>query len=571
MHVLILATDEQRTLPPLSTTLPGPLIPVVGRPVLATTIEILARAGQKQILVSLYERGGQIAAYFGGGRRWGVDIQYLTQRQAWGSAGALRFAGGLLHTTTLVLPGAALLDLDVDEALAFHRAHGGMVTAIVHAPFPGSQAPLVRMTADGRLCESDVSDVAAHGQLTGAYLIEPAVLGYIAQHGVSDIACDLIPAIIAAGEHVYAYQFCGYWNPMDSLAAFQEAQEVYLESAYRQQAPERFDSAARATVRFPSLEARQVAPGIWVGHNHLIHPSARLAPPIYIGPNSWIGREVELGPMAVIGANVVIDDEATVCHSTVLEGTYVGRLVCAEQRILTPGTISDPETTATTQVVDPFLLGRVGDVVTSRGIWRRLTSMLAVPLLIVLLSPLLALVALCASIGSGGRPLVRTPRIGRRVAANGEVQTFQMLQFQTRRPGGTYTPFGRLLESWELEHLPSLFNVLTGDMALVGVKPLRPEEYVQLTEDWQQRRDECPAGFTGLWFLQTSASSSLDTVIITDVYYTATKTWLGDLHILLQTPAAWFQRRIRDGRQHSPLEVVGYPGYDDRLRGTHAD
>ena len=61
-----------------------------------------------------------------------------------------------------------------------------------------------------------------------------------------------------------------------------------------------------------SLEARQIAEGIWVGHNHVIHPSARLAPPVYIGDNCQIGRNVELGPNVALGKNVIIDDEATI-------------------------------------------------------------------------------------------------------------------------------------------------------------------------------------------------------------------------------------------------------------------
>lgn len=571
MNVLILATDEHRTLAPLSDTLPGPMMPVVDRPVMATSLEILARAGQKQILVSLLERGDQIATYFGNGQRWGVDIRYLTQRQALGSAGALRSAGDLFSSTLLVLPGAALVDLDVAEALAFHRAHGGIATAIVHAPFPGSRAPLVGVAADGRLLGSDGDVAAAHAHLTGAYIFEPAVLQHLPRHGASDIVRDLLPALMASSERVYGYHMQGYWNPMDSLAAFQDAQEVYLSSAFHACTPDLAPAEGRAVVRFPSIEAHQIAPGIWGGHNHAIHPSAKLTPPIYVGANSWVGREVELGPLAVIGASVMVDDEATVVQSTVLDKTYLGRLVYARRRILQADTISDPQEDVTVRVADPFLLAPIGATASARGVFRRLGGLLAALLLIIVLSPLLVLLGVLASFGSAGRPITRSPRVGHRLPGQSEPHTFQLLQFQTRRPGGEYTPFGRLLEAWALQHLPALFNVLLGDMALVGVKPLRPDEYAALDEAWHQRRNESPAGFTGLWFIRTNRNSDLDTVIVTDVYYTATQSWYNDLRILLSTPGAWLRRCRHHNPPERPAEEPDYAFQLERIRKMYTD
>src|SRR5215211_1192607 len=134
MHVLLLATDEQPKLRHLTEALPTPLVPIVNRPVMAVAMEILARAGCKNLFVSLCNRGGSIASHFGNGSRWGVQIEYLTQREGWGSAGALAWASQLLTETVLVLPADSIIDLDIDSALAFHRAHGGLATMVLHEP-----------------------------------------------------------------------------------------------------------------------------------------------------------------------------------------------------------------------------------------------------------------------------------------------------------------------------------------------------------------------------------------------------------------------------------------------------
>lgn len=557
MQAIILATDEQRTLSPLTDTLPGPMLPIVDRPVMARTVEILARAGQKQILMSLYERGGQIAAYFGSGRRWGVEIKYVTQRQALGTAGALRWASGLLRETLLVLPGDSICDFDLEAALHFHRSRGAAATAILHAPRPGAAAPAASLDAEGRLQGfGETSTGGDELQFTGALILEPDLLHQIPATGNYDIVTGLLPALIAGGEELYGYKTDGYWNPLDSLEAYQEAQEVCLYSAFYQQAPEQASGGPAARLRFPSLEARPIAPGIWVGRDHSIHPTVKLAAPVHIGHNNWIGREVELASGTVLGSNVVIDDEATVNRSTVLSNVYVGRLVRIEHKIVAADSISDPATGATTRVVDPFLIARVGAAAEGRSPLRRLVSGAVALGLIVALSPCLLLVGLLTTLVTGGRMFVREPRVGQRAGGTStSLITFQVTRFRTRRGDGSFVPFGHLLERWELHRLPELFHVLSGDLALVGVKPLRPDEAARLTEEWHQRRHDAPAGLTGLWYLQTDILSELDTVIVTDVYYAATRSLRGDMLILLQTPGAWLRKRHRPGESASLVQA----------------
>jgi NDP-sugar pyrophosphorylase family protein len=543
MQAIILATDEERKLPPLTDTTPGPLIPVLDRPAMAMTVEILARAGLKRIMVSLFNHGGPIAAYFGSGKRWGVDLEFVTQRESWGSAGSLKWAARMLSETFIVLPGDALIDLDVETALAFHQAHGGSATAILHAPVPGGRAPLLHLNADSQLDTEGIALCA-----TGAFIFEPSVLGHIPSRSQFDILSQLIPTMAAAREPVYGYQMAGYWSPLDSLACFQEAQQVVLYSAFKEKAPDKAAEGPTATVRYPSLSSRQIVPGVWVGLNYSIHPTVKIAAPVYIGENSYIGREVELGAGTVIGSNVVIDDEATISGSTIISETYVGQLLNVKNRIVCPTSISDPESGETTAVVDPFLLSRVGTQ--SEGPnqpARVLGSMVAITLLVIF-SPLLLVLWILALIGSGGRPLMRNARLGQRIIRQDGtpgLYNFSLFSFQTRRQNGGYIFGGRSMERWELNRLPELFNVLRGDLALVGVKPLRPEDVSYLSEEWHQKRHDFPAGLTGLWYQDTEPNSDLDTVIIADIYYAATRTWRSDLLLFLRTPSIWARRHFR--------------------------
>ncbi|ABY34701.1 MAG TPA: nucleotidyl transferase [Chloroflexus aurantiacus] len=540
----IIATAEERRLAPLTDVAPDVLLPIVDRPVMATTIEILARAGIKRILIALHEQSAPITAVFGSGRRWGVDIEYVSLNEAWADGGALRWAAPLIHETCLVIPGNAIIDVAIEAALDHHQRQGALLTAITHQPHPHQATPYAVVAADGQIgavLETPTgADVVA---LTGAYIVEPALIEHIPLRSRCVIATDLLPRLIAGQTPVQNFTFSGYWNPLTTLTDYYAAQQVFLYSAYRALDPNLTDGPAD-TVRYPSLSGRKIAPGIWVGRNDSIHPSVRIAPPLYIGDNCWIGREAELGTGTVIGSGCMVDDEATVTASIVWSDTYVGQLVNLNQRIVYPGMIVDPDTGEQTAIVDAFLIGRVSAVTASVGRFASFLNRLAALLLLILLSPLFLLTGILAALGSGGRPLVGVARIGERIIlpdGHMTLRPFTLWRWHTRHADGRYRWFGRWLETYELHRLPELLSVLRGDLQLVGVKPLTPNEAALLNEEWQQRRHDVPPGVTGLWYVQAS-SDDLDTVIIADVYYSATRSWRRDLDLLVRTPVAWLRR-----------------------------
>jgi NDP-sugar pyrophosphorylase family protein len=545
MQVILLATDEAMQLRPFGNRLPAPLAPIANRPVIARAIEILARAGIKQVMVSLCHNSGSVMSRLGDGGRWGIQIEYLIQREGLGTAGALRWAAPRLSETCLVLPADAILDLDIDDALAYHRSHGGAATAILHSPVGGRLANPVRCDSRGRVLGADGEAHDARTLCdTGAYIFEPHVVQLIPFGQRYDCYGQLLPALLAAGQRAYGYTMQGYWNPLDSFQAYQEAQQVFLYSAYT--VAGRAASADIPRVRYPSIEGRQIAPGIWVGANHAIHPGALLAPPVLIGADCRVGREVELGPVVVLGAGVVIDDGATIQHSTVLENTYVGRLVNGTNRIISKSTLIDPDTSMSAEVVDTFLLSEIKAPEGAARLNRLMQRSIALLVLLLGLPPMLAIgIILWLTLG---RPILRrTPCVGRRVTPRvpaNEPETFELYAFRTQRTDETSGAFGRWLRRWELDRLPALWHVVAGDIALVGTRPLTPAEATKLREVWHHKRHECPTGFTGLWYVQADDESDLEAILVADAYYAATHTWRADLRLLWRTPIAWL-RRVR--------------------------
>jgi len=104
------------------------------------------------------------------------------------------------------------------------------------------------------------------------------------------------------------------------------------------------------------------------------------------------------------------------------------------------------------------------------------------------------------------------------------------------------TPIGDLLRKTSIDEIPQLFNVLKGDMSLVGPRPCLPYEYA-VYDDWHKRRVAVLPGCTGLWQVSSRSEVGFDDMVLLDLYYNDNMSpWL-DLQLILKTiPAMIFGR-----------------------------
>ena len=103
------------------------------------------------------------------------------------------------------------------------------------------------------------------------------------------------------------------------------------------------------------------------------------------------------------------------------------------------------------------------------------------------------------------------------------------------------TPVGRFLRRWSLDELPQLFNVIRGEMSLVGPRPLPQRDYERL-EDWHRKRYLVLPGMTGLWQVSGRSELDFDELVRLDFLYLERWSVFLDLSILLKTIPAVFRR-----------------------------
>jgi NDP-sugar pyrophosphorylase family protein len=545
VQTLLLATGEKPKLRPLTDDLPPAMLPVGHQPVMAHMVELLAVQGFKRQVVCLHYRAEKIEAYFGTGQRWGVSLEYVIQRDALGTAGAVKWAARQLTETFVVLPADVIVELDLIELLSEHRHRGSLATRVVRRPgtkliSPGRNGSKPPASVE----EGDCPDARP----LGIYVFEPEVLDLIPPLTRYDIEAQLLPALRAAGQPVGAFEQHGYWNELATFQQYQAAQRDYLN---------RLETAGDAAERqtFPwrsSVRGRRVERGIWVGHNNAIHPSVRLAEPVLIGKNCRIGRGVELGPNAVLGANVVVDDEATVRDSLVLDNTYVGKLVKIENRLAAGNLLVDVATSDYVRVADTFWLGETPQTL-SDSVGRRLRDLLVALVIGLLLLPAALVwgVILWLSQGQVLTGVALAPRYSS--AGSEPAPPRRLWRFSSSERTAWAARLSRWQAGLEIDRWPELWSVITGDLALVGTKPVTAAEAAQTdggaASDALAGRSQpaCEPGFTGLWYVQTGREADRDEIRIADAYYAATWSWRSDWQILARTPAAWMRRVRQEG------------------------
>jgi lipopolysaccharide/colanic/teichoic acid biosynthesis glycosyltransferase len=194
---------------------------------------------------------------------------------------------------------------------------------------------------------------------------------------------------------------------------------------------------------------------------------------------------------------------------------------------------------------------------------KRLVDLVGAAAGLVLLAPLLAVMAVAVKLTSPGPAIFRSERVGR------YGRRFRMYKFRTMLDGNDsraheqylrahirdgrpaeitesgvriykprndprVTPLGAWLRKLSLDELPQLYNVLRGEMSLVGPRPCLPYEW-DLYQPWQRRRLDVKPGCTGLWQVTGRSRVRFEDMVMLDLVYAHNSTLLGDFKLIAQT------------------------------------
>lgn len=327
MKAMILAAGKGTRVRPLTYDLPKPMIPVLGKPVMAYLIEHLRKHGVTEIMVNVSHLHEKIEEYFGEGEQFGVQIGYSFEGYTKedgevvavpiGSAGGMKKIqefGGFFDDTTIVLCGDALIDLDLKAALLEHRRKGAMASVITkEVPWDKvSSYGVVVTDKNGRITQFQEKpkqeEALSNFISTGIYIFEPEVIDLIPSGVEFDIGSQLFPLLAEKGMPFYAQGRPFNWLDIGSVSDYWEVLQNVL----------------TGEVNHMDVPGIQIEPGLWTGLNTSIDwRGTTIKGPVYIGS----GVKIEAGATIIgptwIGHGSHICEGAEVVRSVLFEYTRV--------------------------------------------------------------------------------------------------------------------------------------------------------------------------------------------------------------------------------------------------------
>jgi mannose-1-phosphate guanylyltransferase/phosphomannomutase len=250
--------------------------------------------------------------YFQDGSDFGVQMTYAVEEdQPLGTAGCVKNIAELLDETFLVISGDSITDFDLTAAIEFHKSKKSKATLVLtRVPNPVEFGVVItdEQSRIRRFLEKpSTSEIFSDTVNTGTYILEPSVLDYLPVNQECDFSKDLFPLLLEKDEPMYGYIAEGYWCDVGHLDAYREAQydglhqKVKLDYAYPEQTP-----------------------GLWVGQNTHIDPTAKIETPVIIGNNCRIGPRVHIEAGTVIGDNVTVSADADLKRPILWNGAIIG-------------------------------------------------------------------------------------------------------------------------------------------------------------------------------------------------------------------------------------------------------
>lgn len=222
LQAVIMAGGFGTRLRPLTDHIPKPMLSVGGKPLMERTIESLQKAGIHRINVTTHFMPEKIIQHFGGGQRFGVELNYVSEEQPLGTAGALRLISEV-DEPLLVMNGDILTNIDFRSLVRFHRERKAKLTIAVRQY--EMQVPYGVVEArDGCVTELREKPRITFLVNAGIYLLEPSVLKHIPIEGRYDMT-DLINSLLSSGETVVGFPVMEYWLDIGKHDDFQKAQE----------------------------------------------------------------------------------------------------------------------------------------------------------------------------------------------------------------------------------------------------------------------------------------------------------------------------------------------------------
>ena len=322
MRALMLAGGKGTRLRPLTVYTPKPIVPVVNRPFLTYQLALLRKAGITDVTLSLSYQPDKIEDVLGDGSEFGVDLRFVTESTALGTAGAVAFALESKGEPVVVLNGDILTTLDIAKMVEFHNERKDSITIALARVADPSKYGLVKMEDNlsvESFIEKPVNSIPTDANTinAGIYILEPDALKLIPKAAPSSFEYEVFPKALESKLGFSGYVLDNaYWQDIGTPSSYLDANLAVLSGSAGFEPVESSDDLETSPTAY--IDSSSV-----LGEGCVVKPNARITNSV-LGPGVHVEEKVEI-ENSVIWAHTRISTFAKVRNSVVGKGCHIGK------------------------------------------------------------------------------------------------------------------------------------------------------------------------------------------------------------------------------------------------------
>jgi len=226
MRAMILAAGRGERVRPLSDTIPKPLFPVGGHPLIAYPLGLLKAAGITEIIVNVHHLADQIEQTLRSCESMGLNIAFSRERSLLETGGGIAHAHQLIGDQPFIVINADILcDIDLRVLIDDHIRSGSVSTMVLRKNTDPSTIPVVEWDPVNRHVLDIRGEIGARTRhscptmFTGIHVMDPTVFEYIMPRRESIIDGFYLPAL-RERRHIHGYFHMGYWADLGTLEQY---------------------------------------------------------------------------------------------------------------------------------------------------------------------------------------------------------------------------------------------------------------------------------------------------------------------------------------------------------------
>ncbi len=331
MKAVVLAGGFGTRIKPLTYSLPKPMLPLAGKPILEHVVDFLKNHEITDLIFLLYFQPEVIKNYFGDGSAFGVRISYAIPSEDYGTAGAVKFASEHLKGDEpfLVTSGDLLTDVDLRSLVEFHKNKNAMVTIGLTSVTDPLQFGIIITDNNGKVVKflekPGWGEVFSDSINAGIYVMDPAVFDYIPGKQPFDFSHDLFPRLLSEEKPIFGFSLRGYWRDVGDATSYLQANMDIL--------------AGRARVKGSGKRLDIVGKDIWLGSDADIAQDVELQGTVIIGDGVKVKGKAQIKD-SIIGDHSIVDYNSRVTNSILWNDAHIGEnsdiegsVICSNVRI----------------------------------------------------------------------------------------------------------------------------------------------------------------------------------------------------------------------------------------------